>query len=206
MEKHNHVFRDNITNFVSHRRKHEYYGRKKVRNIRILYILACVAWTILIFSIGLYETKLGGFIILSIPYFVFFSGYYEANLLTPEVEDDNFQSNYLSIGLLIVLPLLTFINGSFKGNRNKFVAIMILALILTMLSLIDVWVPEQYISYVRHVKSIFQTLSIILLIYALYMFYLESGFLTEHNKNPSDDKVTALSKEESIIAIDAAIL
>lgn len=206
MEKYNPVFRDTITNFVSHRRKHEYYGPKKVRNIRILYILACVAWTILIFSIGLYETKLGGFIILAIPYFVFFSGYYEANLLTPEVEDDNFQSNYLSIGLLIVLPLLTFINGSFKGNRNKFVAIMILALILTMLSLVDVWVPEHYISYVRHVKSIFQTLSIILLIYALYMFYLESGFLTEHNKTPSDDNVTTLSKEQSIIAIDAAIL
>ena len=83
-----------------------------------------------------------------------------------------FQSNYFAFGLLIVVPLLTWLSKDYVGNRQKFINILIAALILAMLGLLDVWVTKKWLSTVKHTKSVLQTMSLILIIYALYIYYL----------------------------------
>jgi hypothetical protein len=56
--------------------------------------------------------------------------------------------------------------------KGIIVEAMILAIMLSMISLIDVWVEPKWLSIVKHIKSILQTASLALLIYALYMFYV----------------------------------
>ena len=94
------------------------------------------------------------------------------------MEDVLYRFNYISIALIIVLPIITWFNDDMKGagraiSRKKFMTIVVIALILTLLSLMDVWVNQKYLSILRHVKSILQTFSLTLIIYALYTYYLE---------------------------------
>lgn len=156
--------------------KRKAYGQRKVRSIQSIYIVSAVLWLCLILVLRLYRTDLPGYFILSIPLFVFAFGFVNSNGLSADVEEDMFKANYLSIGLLVVLPLLTWFNNDYKGSgekRRQFMTLIIVALILTMLSLVDVWVPKKWVTLVKHVKSVLQTASLALIIFALYTYYIE---------------------------------
>lgn len=160
--------------------KYKKYGRKKVFNIQLLYIIASILWIILIIIAGLYKTTILGFLILSIPIFIFGFGFSSARHLTVEIEENLFTANSLSIGLVILLPLLTEVDKSYNKNKKTFTRAMVIAVVLAMLSLIDVWIQPKMISLTKHIKSIFQTTALTLLVYALYMYYagrLDSNLL-----------------------------
>jgi hypothetical protein len=150
------------------------HGRKKGQQIQILYVIALIFWTIVILALGLWRTDLIGWIVLMVPPLVFIFGFVNANELTVEIEDQMFEANYLSVGLIIVLPLLMWINGQHHdqnpADRQHFIRIVVIALVLSMLSMIDLWVSREKVSLVKHGKSILQTASIALLIYGLYWF------------------------------------
>lgn len=168
------------TNFT----KRKVYGQRKVRSIQSIYIISAVLWLCLILVLRLYRTDLPGYFILAIPIFVFAFGYVNSNGLSADVEEDMFKANYLSIGLLVVLPLLTWFNNDYKGSnekRREFMTLIIVALVLTMLSLVDVWVPKKWVTLVKHVKSVLQTASLALIIFALYTYYVERVFQDHNN-------------------------
>lgn len=151
--------------------KYKKYGRNKTRTIQLTYIIASILWILLIAVTGLYQTTLLGYLILTIPLCVFGFGFINAQHLTVEVEENVFTANSLSIGLLILLPLLTEVDKSFNKNKKIFTRAMIIAVVLAMFSLIDVWVQPKMLSVTKHIKSILQTLALTLLVYALYMYY-----------------------------------
>jgi hypothetical protein len=152
------------------------YGTRKVRMVQSLYIIASLFWILLIYLLKLYKTDFFGYLILLIPLFIFAFGFLNATSITGEVEDILYKANYLSVGLIIILPLLTWFANDYKGDPQKrlqFLSIIIVALVLTLFSLMDVWVSRKWYPLVRHLKSVFQTLSISLLIFGLYIYYVE---------------------------------
>jgi len=151
-----------------------YYSDDIVEQIQFVYILALVVWLLIICVFKLYLSDLIGWIIIAIPPIIFITGYCNSYYLCEDVEKENFQSNYFAIGLLLILPLLTWVNTDYKGDREKFTRILVLAIIIVMLSLLDVWVRKEYLSVSKHVKSALQTISLVLLIFAFYTYYIEN--------------------------------
>lgn len=153
--------------------RHKLFGRRKVQIIKIIYLIGIVLWTILIWYMKFYKTGKLGYIILIIPLFVYLFGFINSNKITVEVEDSLFSANYLSVGLLIVVPLLSWVDSKEKENKNKVMVIesMLIAIVLSLLSLVDIWVSPKWLSTVKHIKSILQTAAVTLLVFSLYMFY-----------------------------------
>ena len=148
------------------------YGRRKRLSIQIMYVLSMAAWIIIVTALGIRPCTLPAFLILALPLGVYAIGLWNAGAITSEVEDCVFASNYLSIGLLLVLPLLTWINKHYCGDKLHLLKITVVAVVLSMLSIVDIWVPKKWLPFVKHLKSVLQTASLALLIYAVYEFLI----------------------------------
>lgn len=162
--------------FLKHNPKideRKYYTQEQVDMVQWVYIIALVAWIFIICVFQLYDTDVIGWGILSIPLIVFFTGYSNADHLTIEVEHENFQANYFTIGLILIVPLLTWVKKEYKGDTQKFIRILVFSIIVILLSLLDVWVEKQYLTISKHAKSVLQTIAISTIIYALYSFYID---------------------------------
>ena len=146
----------------------------KIMIIEICYLIGCAFWTILVIIFKLYAQDVICSVIIFIPYILFFAGYKNCRYITIEDEDNYFVYNYLSVGLLIFLPLLSWMNSKDKKkvNNNMFMSLVIVALILTMLIMVDMWIKPEYLSVMKHIKSILNTISMVLLIYAIYLYYI----------------------------------
>lgn len=153
------------------------YGRRKTIWVQIIYLLSILVWGGLIWGLRMYQTDFIGWIIILVPFAIFFICYYNACNHTREMEADVLQTNSLSVGLVVVLPLMMWINSSYNGHPEKkrdFMALITVALIIALLSLVDIWVKPKWFTPIKHIKSIFQTYSIFLFVFALYFFYLAS--------------------------------
>lgn len=153
-------------------KKTKLYGSRRTQSVQIVYVIASLLWILLIFVLGLWKTDLMGTIILLIPLVVYGFGFYNANTLTVEVEETVFSINYLSIALLVVIPLTAWINKTYNGDQRYLTRIMVVAVIIALLSLVDIWVRPKWITVVRHVKSALQTAALTLVVFALYIYYM----------------------------------
>lgn len=154
------------------------YGTNKIIYIRLLYIIGIILWIAFVVGLGLLQSDdIFVILIIILPIAIFLFNMYTVRFITTGMEETLYKINYISIGLVIILPLITWFNNDMNKNngisRKKFMTIVITALILTLLSLIDVWVSLKYLSVLKHVKAILQTLSLSLIIYALYTYYIE---------------------------------
>lgn len=154
------------------RKKTKIYSKGRTRGVRIVYALAILLWLFCIWALELYDTTWLGYLILALPILLFVIGMINACSLTVEVEETIFSFSYLSISLLIVFPLLAWIAKDYVQDKEKLIQIMIIAVVFALLSLFDIWVRPKWLTVVRHLKSIFQTLALTLLIFALYAYYL----------------------------------
>lgn len=147
------------------------------------YIIGIILWIILVIVFCISSVKVGilGYIILFIPIVIFAVGAFNSNKITYDVEDSVFNANYLSLGLLITIPLLAWVSKNYPGDRSWLISLAILAIVLSLFSMIDVWVTRRWMSVVKHCKSILQTMSLILIIYALYVYYLSKPNSISHN-------------------------
>jgi len=148
------------------------YGKRKCYAVKTVYVVAILIWFLIIAILKLWQTDLFGFLILSIPVVAYFIGMWNANNLTVEVEEKTFSISYISISLLVVIPLVTWVDRNFNGNRWYLAKIIVVAVVLALISLIDIWVRPRWVSVVRHVKSALQTASLTLLVFALYVYYM----------------------------------
>lgn len=177
----------NTTKLECQIQRYKRYGRKKTLVIQIVYLIGALFWIGLLVLFKLSFTDFWGYLILSIPLFVFGLSFYFVRNLTVEVEENVLSSNYLSIGLLIVLPLLTGVSQKRHVSSRLLVRILLIAIVLALISLLDFWVSPKWISLPRHVKSILSTMSLTLLVFALYVYYrdlpdcLSSVSLTSFN-------------------------
>lgn len=152
-------------------RRHKYYGDTKIDIIFLIYIISIIIWAFLV----IYLKSDAGFFILLIPFVIFIISMCSLPRLSLSVEDEMFKVNYLATGMLITLPLLTCVIAGFKGNKESMIRVVLLAVTFTIISMIDVWVPEKYISMLKHIRSILQTISLVLILYSLYLYYYHMG-------------------------------
>lgn len=148
------------------------YDDRKIFYIRLTIILAIVLWIFLIVYLELYKTDGLGMIILMIPIVIFLISYASAPYLDEETEELLFDINFLTVGLIILIPLLTWIGKNDIEDRKRFITLSIIAIIFAVLSLLDVWVPKYWVTIVRHVKSSFEVIAATLMIYAIYTYHL----------------------------------
>ena len=153
------------------RKKGKTYDVNTVRQIQIIYIIAAVLWIVIIFIFRWYQTGILGLVFLAIPLIVFAFNYHFACLSTTDLEQEMFQGNFLSFGFLITIIL---INWTKVGDKSKLFKILMTALILIMLSLIDIWVSKDKLILIKHIRTVLQTSALILLAYALYVYYFDA--------------------------------
>ena len=155
------------------------YKECKIFNIQSLYLLSSVFWLFLIFILLLFRTNWSGWLILLLPIFVYGFGFYNASFITVEVEKTLFSGTYLTIGLLIILALLTWFSNNISKIPftvyRKYMMIIVISLFFLVLTIIDVWVRPEWVSYLKHLKSILQTAALTLVLYLLNSFYIEAN-------------------------------
>lgn len=143
-------------------------------SVKVVYVIAILLWIVVIAWLGLYKGDTVAWLFICIPFVLFIFAMINSDSITIETEDLVFQSNYLTVGLLIVIPLLTWMNRDYKGNdKDKFVSLLVAMVVFILLSMLDIWVKKEYISVIRHIKSVLETFAVVILIYAFYTYYVE---------------------------------
>jgi len=140
--------------------------------LQMFYIFISLFWVLLISYFRLWDEKLS--FILFLPLAAFFITFLYVEHVSVYVEESMLQSNYLSLGLILALPMLSWMLKEYNGNKKHFITVIILALVLSLLTFVDIWVPENRISVYRHFRSSLQVMSVCLFIYALCAFYFYS--------------------------------
>ena len=139
--------------------------------VAVVYLIIILVWFAIIISLKLYIGNYVSLIILLVPVIVFGIAVYN--------DDGDLVSNHsirndddvLTIGLILLLPLLYYMDKQFDGDKTRFVGIIIFAIFLSLLTTITMWVPRQYARIAKYARSGVQTLAITLVLYSLYMYY-----------------------------------
>jgi magnesium-transporting ATPase (P-type) len=145
-----------------------------INDIQKVYLILTLIWIIIILIFKLYDTDIIGWIILIIPFIVFAIGAYNSSIPLTQPNAVIAADNTLSIGVLLLIPLIAFCDRCYHENhdyRTRFIGIAILAIILYLLSYITIYVPIQYINVVNRIYTSLITLSVVLIIFDLYLFY-----------------------------------
>lgn len=151
------------------------YSERKYQTIQWMYLIFIIFWGLLVWLLNLKPNGFLGWIILLIPVVFYSLGYFNAPSLTVEVEEKTYSVTFISLALLVVIPLVAWVNTNFHGNKWYLCRILVVAVILALISLIDIWVRPKWVSFVRHFKSALQTASLTLLVFALYTYYMGQG-------------------------------
>ena len=148
------------------------YDPKQAEWVKLIYILAIVLWIIICFLLKLIPghnwVEWG---ILILPIVIFLYAWSVADKVSTTVEDYMGKTNILTLGLIIAMPLLNWVQGR-KDDRKQFTQLMAVAIIFSMLTLIDISVGHDELCIIRHAESALQTMAIVLLIFGLYRFFI----------------------------------
>jgi hypothetical protein len=140
--------------------------------LQMFYIFMALFWVLLIAYFDLWREKLS--FVLFLPLFAFFITFLCIENVSVYVEESMLQSNFLSLGLILALPMLSWMLKEYNGNKRHFFTVIILALVLSLLTFVDIWVPENRLTLYRHFRSSLQVMSVSLFIFALCTFFFYS--------------------------------
>lgn len=155
-------------------RKNGRHSYDIIRKIQIIYIIATIIWIILFFWLKSYFDDCLSWIFLFIPIVIFSINYIYLKKINVETETEMFQGNYLSFCLLIVIILINWNHPLSKKDKLLFFRILLVAFIFITLTLIDFWVIPRYLIIMKHVKTIFLTIALTLLVLVFYLYYADS--------------------------------
>uniref|UniRef100_A0A6C0BFH6 Transmembrane protein n=1 Tax=viral metagenome TaxID=1070528 RepID=A0A6C0BFH6_9ZZZZ len=137
--------------------------------IQSVFIAFIFIW---IFLVAINKLHLStGSIILLIPIALFCIGFMNAyQIADDEIEDNVFSTTFVTIGLIVSIPLITLFN---KDKENKQLTHNVyLAMILTLFSNLHVWMDKSERHACRIIRSCFETMAISLYAYTLTEFFL----------------------------------
>ena len=151
--------------------------------IRFVYITAIIFWIMVIYYFNLYDMGFLSYFFILIPIIIFLLGYVHADVIDERVEKEVFQASFLAIGLLVILPVLNWMKQDCASHDERFMRLMIFAITLSLFGALDVWLPFKYIRITKHIRSALETISLILFVFVLYIYYIDSSV----TKCPSSD-------------------
>jgi hypothetical protein len=146
--------------------------------IRCAYIVGILLWFLLLYFLKLYDSDAFGLCILAIVPILFLIAYANAPYVNSELESILFQSSYLTFAIILVAPVLTLLNKEeqlreLDGQVTRDITkVLVITIIIVMLSIIDVWVAPRWLPLVKHIQSILETAGVILMVYALYSYFI----------------------------------
>ncbi len=158
------------------------YDSTTVFWVRAVYFLMLIVWIVLCSYSGMWTTPASPVLIL--PFFTFGIAIYFTDKLSTTIEEFMSKASYLSLGVILAVPLLSWISQETPRYSQIISTCIIVALVLSLATYIDVWIGAENISIYRHFRSSLQVMSVTLIIYVLSMHCLlkESNVLW-YNKN-----------------------
>lgn len=156
--------------------------------IRFAFLFFIIIWTFIILINNFYNCA--AFPILLIPYGAFGLGLINSDSIADDhVEESIFSATFITMGLVISLPLLSFMNSKILGvdlekksdskidDKKKKASselnhIIFLAMIATLLSYIHIWVDENQRHVCKIIRSCLETIAVTLYIFALTIFFI----------------------------------
>lgn len=151
------------------------YDKHVVTEIKTVYVLALIVWLFIIFFMGLIKNDIIIFLILLIPVLVFAINFISAGEFTCKVEQQMFKGNFLYFGFIVAVILINWNKDMSATEKHDIFRIIVLSLILLMFSMIDIWISLEEQAIIKHIRTSLHTISLTLLAYALYEFYLFQG-------------------------------
>ena len=151
--------------------------------LRLTYLIACMIWIIL--CLWLSVTNI---IIIVGPLLVFLLAFFNADKINNGNEELVFQFDFVTVGIVLVVPFLVISIKKYKELQYLRV-ILCMAVVFSLLSLVDLWVLPRHLYIVRHTQSILETFSLFLIIYV----FIEYAFLDlgekvgQHTQKSSGD-------------------
>ena len=155
---------------------HDHYGNdcydcNTVTYIQVVYIIAALVWTLMIYILDLWKSDYIVFFILLLPLVIYIINFLALADFTCSMEEQMFRGNFLSFGFIVAIVLINWNTPLGHDNKTEFFKILIVAFILLMLTLVDIWVNKEKMSIVKHIKTSIHTASLTLLALALYLYY-----------------------------------
>ena len=150
----------------------DHYHCEIVSRIQIVYIIASILWFVVVFMLDLWKKNdTIVLLFLALPLIIFGINFLSLGEFTCKMEDQMFKGNFLSFGFLVAIILINWNSPIGNHDKTEFFKILILAFILLMISLVDLWVGENKMPIVKHIKTTLHTASLSLLALALYLYY-----------------------------------
>ena len=163
------------------------YGSAAVKRIQQLYVVAILFWTVLIVLLRIpQQADPVTIILLGIPFGVFFLNFQNADDLTPSIEKqaDQGVATFLSFGFMVVIILINWNEASkSKTDKAPYFRLIAAALVLMVLSLIDVRPNRKNLPLTMQARSAFRTMSLTLFVLAFYKYYSQSWKKNPERKN-----------------------
>nr|QBK92528.1 MAG: hypothetical protein LCPAC401_01660 [Pithovirus LCPAC401] len=166
----------NIKNDTNHGDDHECvnYSEDDVKRIRRIYVIFAVIWIILIFLLQIPRKNFLILALLTVPIILALIAYNNAPHIEKTCEDLVLRTNTITV--MIIAAAIVSQWKPFGGkdiNKNQFYKLLTAAFVILLLSVLDVWVPDCDRTVVVHVKVSLQGIAIVILIIAVYSFFLE---------------------------------
>ncbi len=93
------------------------------------------------------------------------------NPINPEEAD--FTSETLTLGILSLIPLIVWTHDKELTHGIDIIVSVLVSMSLGVISLIDIWIKQKNVILIRHIRSILQTMSLSLLVYALVLLIFD---------------------------------
>ena len=165
------------------------YLRHVTDKIKIMYIIAILAWIIFAIIFKLHTHGLAGFFLLLFPIIVYTINFANVDRCPVESEADLFSGDFLAFAFLTAIIL---INWAKVDNTTHIFKLLMISLVLIMISFIDLWLPRKRLILAKHFKSIVQTAAITLLTFVLFLYYKQYVLYIKHKQQS-----TTTSKDDS---------
>ena len=149
----------------------EKYHLQTIRTIKIIYIISAIIWIILFFWLKTYFDGLMTWFFFLIPLFVFSINFVSLQGIDRSLDTQMCRGNCLAICLLAVDIVINWNKSLNYSQTIIYFRILLIAFIFIVLSLMDIWLPIEQLSIVKHIKTILQTMALTLLSFALYIYY-----------------------------------
>jgi hypothetical protein len=141
-------------------------------NVYIIYIVLILIWVFIVAYLQLYKTDYLGYAILGIPFIVFLINVFDTDLSDELNVKQLTSKDEITVAIILLFPLLAWLDRDHSAeDKNRFISIIIVAIILDLFGYIIFWIPPRYNYILNRLKTGLVTLSLALVIYALYSYY-----------------------------------
>ncbi len=145
----------------------KYISNKRKAWIINIYLFGILFWFFIVAALRLYTSPAA--VILWLAPIVFLIGMNNASTINAEVEGEIFTTSFFGIGLIVAISILAWIK-ELDGVTPKSIGVLLLAMIFSLIPHIDLWLPRKWMSVYKHLRSVFQTYSVVLFTFVLVEF------------------------------------